>query len=106
MKKIHNKDLAVGMDVVLLNAPKKCPLSKMSGIPLTVKAVEYPFVVFESEREVVAMSVFSIHSTGKREAVRTTVNVKKCKFGQVSEEYVNSIRKGVTEKESEFLDTI
>ncbi len=52
---LKGKDLKVGMNVICLKTSKKSPIAAMSGTPLTVKALELPFVVFSGERKVMRM---------------------------------------------------
>jgi len=77
---MKGKQLSIGMHVILLKAPKKRPFVAMSGVPLTVRSIEYPFVVFESESKTISSMMMigapSLHSF----KTSTTMNVKKCRL--------------------------
>jgi len=104
---IKGKELKVGMNVICLDAPKKSPLAPMSGVPLTVKAVELPFVVFTSECQVpsVGFVMFGQSPDFSTRPISTTVNIKRHKFREVSASYVNAIRRNAVTSD-EFPDLI
>jgi hypothetical protein len=106
IKQLKGKDLRVGMHVIVEKASAKSALTPNTGIPLTVRAIELPFVVFESEQSEYSFSMTMFGRGSERKVQKSfTVNTKKCRFREVSDNYVNSIRSSKVEA-NEFPDII
>jgi len=105
---IKSKDLKPGMHVVCVRAPKRSPLAVNTGIPLTVKVIEYPFIVLEGERREMP-SIFSFHTgtgTSTYSVTSTTVHGPKHRWQVVGEDYVAAHRHKKSEPPTEFPSTI
>lgn len=113
---LRGKDLREGMNVVCLHAPDRSPLASSSGTPLTVEAIDQPFILFRSQYCLPSMFWGVMAGTmfrGERkdaeyEWTTTLVDVRGHRFKEVSEKYVNAVRKNIPDPvpSSEFPDTI
>ena len=106
-KLLKGKHLKVGMHVCMEvgRSNKGERLRRRSALPLTVMVIEWPYVVFEYEQDAPTMTIGPIKLPSPGELQETVpMDVRGCRFREVSSEYVQALRKGKSKPEPEVWD--
>lgn len=104
---MKGKDLKVGQHVVLIKIPGKKQRRYQRITVLTVNAIAYPFVVFYYETVQPSVLMTGSGPTIQTNTSRETfvVNVRGCKFREVTEEFALLARREGGSESGERLPT-